>query len=207
MMKWFRRLVGTLLFLCALLVAGYLCRAPLLRAAAAAWIVNEPLSKADVIVVLGGGLENRPFEAARLFQLSLAPKILLMKPRLTPATELGLTPSEADLTRSVLLKMGIPDQAIFVTSDMVTNSFDESIALRNWARTNGVKSVIVPTDIFHTRRVCWLFGKELKRTGIRVQIEAVPVHQYTAGDWWRHEEGIIAFQNEVLKYAYYRVKY
>src|ERR1039457_6149469 len=207
MMKWFRRLVGTLLFLCALLVAGYLCRAPLLRGVAQAWIVNEPLSKADVIVVLGGGPDTRPFEAARLFQLSLAPKILLMKPRLTPATELGLTPSEAELTRSVLLKMGIPDQAIFVTSDMVTNSYDESIALRNWARTNGVKRVIVPTDIFHTRRVCWLYGQELKRTGIQVEIEAVPVHQYTAGDWWRHEEGIIAFQNEVLKYAYYRVKY
>ena len=26
-------------------------------------------------------------------------------------------------------------------------------------------------------------------------------------DWWQHEEGVIAFQNEVIKYLYYRFKY
>jgi uncharacterized SAM-binding protein YcdF (DUF218 family) len=206
-MKWLKRLVITLVFLSAMVVIGFLCRAPLLRAAATAWIVNERLTKADVIVVLGGGPDTRPFEAARLFQLGMAPKVLLMNPRPSPATELGLTPSEADLARGVLLKKGVPPGDIFVTADIVTNSYDESIAVRHWAGTNGVKSIIIPTDIFHTRRVRWLYGKELKGTGIQVEIEAVPVHQYSATDWWRHEDGIIAFQNEVLKYAYYRLKY
>jgi uncharacterized SAM-binding protein YcdF (DUF218 family) len=211
MLKLLKRLalglVAFCVLLCALLVAAYVFRAPLLRRAAATWIVNQPLSKADVIVVLGGGLDSRPFEAARLFQLGLAPRILLMKPRLSAVTELGLMPSEADLARGILMKKGIPASAIFVTSDLVTNSYDESIALRNWARTHGVKTAIIPADIFHTRRVCWLYGQELQATGIRVEIEAAPVRQYTANDWWRHEEGLIAFQNEVLKFAYYRVKY
>jgi len=206
-MKWLKRLLLALLALCALLALTFVFRAPLLRELADAWIVNQPLTKADVIVVLGGGLENRPFEAARLYQLGLAPRILLMKPRLSAASEIGVTPSEADLAKSILLKQGIPDRAIFVTSDSVTNSYDESIALRHWARTNRIKSAIIPTDIFHTRRVCWLYAKELRGTGIRVQIEAVPVHEYTQAKWWCGEAGIIAFQNEVLKYAYYRVKY
>jgi uncharacterized SAM-binding protein YcdF (DUF218 family) len=206
-MKWLKRLVITLVFLCALLVAVFVFRAPLLRAAATAWIVNERLTKADVIVVLGGGPDTRPFEAERLFHLGLAPKVLLMNPRPSPATELGLTPSEADLDQGVLLKKGVPSGDIFVTADIVTNSYDESIAVRHWAETNGVKSIIIPTDIFHTRRVRWLYGKELKGTSIQVEVEAVPVRQYSASDWWRHEEGIIAFQNEVLKYAYYRLKY
>jgi hypothetical protein len=47
----------------------------------------------------------------------------------------------------------------------------------------------------------------MSATGIRVEIEAVPGHEYSRDDWWQHEQGVIAFQNEVLKYAYYRLKY
>src|ERR1035438_6121553 len=202
-----KRILACLAVLCLLLFAMFMFRAPLFRAVTTAWIVNEPLSKADVIVVLGGGPDTRPFEAARLFHLGLAPKILLMNPRPSPSVQLGLYPSEPDIARGIFTHSNIPAANIVVISETVTNSYDEAIALRNWAKTNRVKSAIIPTDIFHTRRVRWLYGKQLKATGIRVEIEAVPVHQYSADDWWRHEEGIIAFQNEVLKYAYYRVKY
>ena len=101
----------------------------------------------------------------------------------------------------------VPADAIIVPATYVTNSYDESILVRHWAQANHAHKVIIPTDIFHTRRVRWLYGKELEGTGIRVQIEAVPTRDYTARNWWRHEQGLIAFQNEVLKYAYYRVKY
>ena len=52
-----------------------------------------------------------------------------------------------------------------------------------------------------------MFRKELASFGIRAQIEAVPVREYSATNWWQYEQGVVAFQNEVLKYAYYRVKY
>jgi uncharacterized SAM-binding protein YcdF (DUF218 family) len=207
MMKWVRRLLPALLALCLLAVAAFAFRAPLLRGAAHAWIVNQPLTKADVIVVLGGGPDTRPFEAARLFHLGLAPKILLMNPRHSPTVQLGLMPAEADISRNVLLKQNVPAGDIFVTSELATNSYDESIALRKWAKANHAARVIIPTDIFHTRRIRWLYGKELKGTGVRVEIEAVPALDYTADAWWQHEQGVIAFQNEILKYAYYRVKY
>jgi len=116
-------------------------------------------------------------------------------------------PAEAEISRNILLQKQVPDSDIFVTAGMVTNSFDESQILRTWAETNGVRRVIIPTDIFHTRRVRWLYGKELKGTGIQVEIEAVPGHEYNVNDWWQHEQGVIAFQNEVLKCAYYRLKY
>jgi uncharacterized SAM-binding protein YcdF (DUF218 family) len=203
-LKW---LAVLLLLLCCFFVTCYFCRAPLLRHAANAWIVNETLSQADVIVVLGGGPDTRPFEAARLFHQGIAPRILVMNPRPSSSTQLGLIPTEADLTSNILLKLDVPRSDIFVPAELVTNSFDESIVVRNWAQTNGFKRVIIPTDIFHTRRVRWLYGKELKATGIHAQIEAVPVREYSASNWWQSEQGVIAFQNEVLKYAYYRLKY
>ena len=30
---------------------------------------------------------------------------------------------------------------------------------------------------------------------------------YTRAEWWKTEAGMIAFQNEIIKYLYYRLKY
>jgi uncharacterized SAM-binding protein YcdF (DUF218 family) len=207
MFKFLKRLAITLLALCAVLLVCYGLRAPLLRGAANVWIVNDPLSKADAIVVLGGGMETRPFEAARLFHQGLAPRILLTNPRPSPTTQAGLIPTESAIARNILLQKEVPANDIFITAGMVTNTCDEAIAVRDWAKTNHIKRIIIATDSFHTRRARWIFCKELKPLGVRVEMDAVPGRQYTPGDWWRQEEGVVAFQNEVLKYAYYRVKY
>jgi hypothetical protein len=58
-----RRFIGRLttpILLIVLLVAGaWVERASLLRGMAAVWIVSDPVTSADVVAVLGGGLEVR----------------------------------------------------------------------------------------------------------------------------------------------------
>jgi uncharacterized SAM-binding protein YcdF (DUF218 family) len=186
---------------------AFACRAPLLRGLANAWIVNDPLTKADVIVVLGGGFETRPFAAARLLSLGLAPRILLMNPKPSEASKLGLIPTEANLDRAMLLKKSVPDSCIVITPEIVNSTYEESVAVGDWARTNAVHNLIVVTDTFHTRRVRWVFCKRLSPLGIHVAVDAVPVREFSTTNWWQDERGIVAFQNEVLKYAYYRIKY
>jgi hypothetical protein len=66
---------------------------------------------------------------------------------------------------------------------------------------------MIPTEIFHTRRVHWLFNRMLAGSGITPRIVALNPPEYTSADWWQHEEGLIAFQNEVIKSLYYRLKY
>lgn len=207
MFKRLKRFLLCLAALGSLLAACYLFRAPLLRGAAAAWVTNDHLDKADAIVVLGGGPETRSFEAARLYHQGLAPVILLMNPKLTPSQELGLAPSESELERRILNQKQVPDTNIVTASDIVTSTYEESLSVRKWAKTNAIKRVIIPDDVFHMRRVRWLFCKQLKTAGIQVEVEAVPVREYALTDWWQHAQGVVAFQNEVLKYAYYRVKY
>jgi uncharacterized SAM-binding protein YcdF (DUF218 family) len=206
-LKWFKRVFVTLLVLCALLAIGYVFRAPLLRGAASVWIVSDPLTKADAIVVLGGGPSTRPFEAARLFHQGLAPKILLTNPQPAPATQLGLLPADADLERSILLRENVPASCIFIAPEPVDSTHGEAVSVRDWARTNAVKHIIIPTDIFQARRARWVFRKELGPAGTQVEVEAVPVREYSATNWWQHEQGVVAFQNELLKYVFYRVKY
>ena len=209
--RWPRRLRLVVLWSCGLVVLlSVLCfvfRSPLLTGLANAWIVNDPLEKADAIVVLGGGLETRPFAAARLYHEGLAPKVLLMDVKLTPTTKLGITSPEKDLTRQVLVKQEVPDSDCITVGHGVASTYDESQAVRAWVAKTGAKRVIIPTDLFHTRRVRWLFHKQLKGMGTTVAVRAVAPTEYTATNWWTHEGGLIAFQNEVLKSAYYHLKY
>ena len=202
-----RRLAWTFGIGCALLLAGYVFRAPLLKGLAGAWVVNDPVTKADAIVILGGGLENRPFAAAKLFHDGVAPRILYMDVRFSPAEEMGITLPEKEQTHRILLSNNVPESAMTVIGSNVANTYDESRAVRAWIEKSGAKSIVIPTDPFHTRRVRWMFHKQLKGTGVALTVEAVPVREYTQGDWWRHEQGLIAFQNELVKSVYYHLKY
>ena len=206
-LKGLKRFALGLLVLCALLAAGYVFRAPLLRGAARVWIVNNPMTPADAIVVPGGGVQTRPFAAACLYHLGLAPKILLTTTRILPSEQLGVNPSDTEIARQILLKKDVPESAIVVLPEIVSSTYDEAVAVRTWAETNHLHRLIIATDIFHTRRARWVFRKELGPAGTRVEVDAVPVNDYSATNWWQHDDGVVAFQNELLKYIYYRLKY
>ena len=190
-----------------LLFAGYLFRAPLLTGLAQAWVVNDPVAKADAIVILGGGLENRPLAAAKLFQDGVAPHILYMDVKLGPAEELGILPPEADQTRRILLSKHVPETAMTMIGSSVGSTYDESRAVRAWAEKTKAKSIVIPTDPFHTRRVRWIFTKELRDTKMQIHVVAIKPLRYGIEDWWQHEEGLIAFQNEWIKLPFYWIKY
>jgi uncharacterized SAM-binding protein YcdF (DUF218 family) len=205
--RWGQRLALGFALGCLLLLALYVFRGPLCIGLARAWIVNEPIGKADAIVVLGGGLENRPFAAARLFRDRFAPKVLYMDVKASPTSELGITLPEREMNRRVLLSNGVPDTAMEGIGNAVASTYDESLAVRAWIEKTGAKSIIIPTDNFHTRRVRWLFRKQLKSTKAQIRVVAVEPFEYQTTNWWQREQGLIAFQNESIKMAYYRVRY
>jgi uncharacterized SAM-binding protein YcdF (DUF218 family) len=192
---------------CTLLLVCYVFRAPLLTGVAEAWVVNEPTPHADAIVILGGGLENRPFAAAKLFHDGVASRILYMNVRSSPVEEIGVISSEGELTHRILLSKGVPEKAMTMIGSGVASTYDESKAVQEWMEKSGAKSIVITTDAFHTHRARWIFNKELRNNHAEIHIVAVDPRRYKINDWWQHEEGVIAFQNEIIKYAYYRLKY
>jgi uncharacterized SAM-binding protein YcdF (DUF218 family) len=181
--------------------------ARLLTGIAEAWVIHDPLSQADAIIVLGGGVQTRPFEAARLFRSGYAPKILVAAPERRPSDNLGITEGDIDLTKQILLTQGVPDSAIITFGNEVSSTYEEALALREWVRQTGAKKMIIVSDPFHTRRVRWLFRKELATTGAQILTGIAAPLKYTMSNWWQTEQGLIEFQNELIKYAYYRVRY
>jgi len=106
----------------------------------------------------------------------------------------------------VLQKLGVPAAAIEPFGDHLSDTFTEATALHEWAVRNGAHRIIVPTDIFATRRLRWTLHHVFGDDAVTL-VPAVSPADYQRDNWWRNERGIIGFQNEVMKYLYYRLKY
>lgn len=181
--------------------------APILRQLADWWAVSDDLTHADAIVVLGGDLELRPFAAAALYKRGFAEKVLISNVVMGRAERLGMIPSHTELNRQVLLKLGVPESAIATFGSDNSSTFEEAEAVRAWGRQSGAKTVIVPTEMFAARRTRWIFRRVLGTAGMAVIVRAFPPPDYRLADWWRNRHGLVDFNNEVLKYLYYRARY
>lgn len=182
-------------------------RAPLLKGAARLYIVADSPIKADAIVILGGGVELRTLKAAELYHAGFANRILVMQPERTELNTLGLIVDQAELTIQLLKLKNVPDNAIALMETEVTSTREEADVLAVWAKANDAHSLLVTTDIFHTRRALWILNRKLKEVGVDVKMMAVPQKKYSADNWWQAESGVIDFQNEVIKFAVYRWRF
>lgn len=99
---------------------------------------------ADVIVVLGGGLHERPERAAQLFQQYAAPRILI--------TGAG----DDEINRFILLQKGIPPGVIEVEGDSTTTRENAQFTLKR-LRAENVHRVILVTTWYHSRRALKTF--------------------------------------------------
>lgn len=182
-------------------------RAPLLRGIARLYIVADSPAPADAIVILGGGVELRGLKAAELYHAGFANRILVMRPERTELNTLGLIVDQAELTIQLLKLKNVSDTAIVLLESEVTSTFDEAEALATWAKLNQAHSLLVSTDLFHTRRARWILNRKLAEIGVDVRMMAVPQKKYSADNWWQAEDGVIDFQNEIVKFAVYRWRY
>jgi hypothetical protein len=92
------------------LLVCWLGHESLLRRAADLWIVSDPLTHTDAIVILGGNSQTRPPVAADLHWRGLANKVLVSHW------------SDFPLNRAALLKLGVPASAIEVFGKANTNT-------------------------------------------------------------------------------------
>jgi uncharacterized SAM-binding protein YcdF (DUF218 family) len=207
---WARR-IGRLgvrvLVLGSLAACAWLVREPLLRGAADLWIASDEVTHADAVVVLGGQIEIRPFAAAELYHQGLVSIVLVSNNQEGRAAAIGAVQGHTEANRHVLLKLGIPDNAIEIFGQANRSTRDEAIALREWVDRHGASTIIIPTEMFVARRVRWIFERELAGRNVRIEVPSYEPAEYARAAWWKSSAGLIAFQNEVIKYVYYRLKY
>lgn len=186
--------------------AAWLEREPLLRALAAWWIVSDPVEPADAVAVFGGGLQSRPFAAAAYYTQGLVKRVVISGVAESRAERIGAEIPHIAANRAVLLKLGVPESAIGVFGSNLTNTESEAVALHEWALAAGVRSILVPTEIFTARRVRWALRRAFGQDA-EIRVVALDPDDYDRTNWWRHENGVVMFQNEIIKYLFYRIAY
>jgi uncharacterized SAM-binding protein YcdF (DUF218 family) len=165
------------------------------------WLVREdPLGKADVVVVLSGGLPFRAEGAAGIFKSGYAPAVWVSRPE-GPQEELAALGihfvGEEEYNRDILMEQGVPDAAIRIFPDTIVNTQDEVTEISRDMRREGRHTVIIVTSPQHTRRVKALWRK-LVGDDPRVIVRAAYGDPFDADHWWRSTGDVLAVVRESM---------
>jgi uncharacterized SAM-binding protein YcdF (DUF218 family) len=186
----------------ALMVFVFLCWAALVAfRGTGRWLVREdPLAKADEIVVLSGTMPMRAEEAGRIFQMGYAPQVWVSTPN-SPRGELAAMgipfSGEEDYSRAVLLHEGVPAVDVKIFPQPIVDTENEIEEISNQMRRDGKTSAIVVTSPQHTRRVRLLWSR-LAGSDLRLIVREAPQDAFDADHWWRNTRDTFAVVREVL---------
>src|SRR6266852_194284 len=157
----------------------YLVRRPILRLAAESWIVEDPLDKADALIVLGDDnfYADRATRGVQLFREGKAPVIVASGRRLRPNAGI------AELMEHDLVERGVPRDKIVRFVHDADSTLEEARALARLVRERKWHNVIVVTSNFHTRRARYIFQRVFPQ-GMVVHIASARDGDVDPEHWW-----------------------
>jgi len=144
-----------LLFIVALCALVYFARHPIMRFLAESWVVDEPASHADAIVVLGDDnfYADRATHAAELYRQGVASLVVASGRRLRP--DAGIS----ELMEHDLVERGVPKEKILRFTHDADSTTEEARAVAKLAADHHWKSLVIVTSNYHTRRTRYIFEK------------------------------------------------
>lgn len=175
----------------------------------AEWLrVQDPVAKADAVFILSGNVVWRAPLAARLYREDRAPRLLVTGGYYSDyfLVLTGEHLTDAEVVARVLSKLGVPRSAMTLVKGG-TSTYEEALILRKQVDDLGLRSVIVVTSNFQSRRARWIFRKVLRDRSVALSFVEANHAVFTPRDWWRHEEGLITVSNEYIKLVYYALRY
>jgi len=183
-----------LLLLSLLLLTVYAVRAPLLTTLADWWIVDEPLERSQVILVLGGDnvMGDRVRHAVELYRQGWAPRLLVS------GTSLRSYFNEVELMQREAVNLGVPQEHLIAVPQRASSTLAEALALQRVLAEHDFRKIIVVTSNYHTRRSRLIFRQLYRERGTQVLVSAAPDFEFQPQRWWKDREGRIRFVWEVL---------
>ena len=112
-------------------------------------------------------------------------------------------PTEAEFSRDVMIRLGMPPDAIAIAPGVHNSTAQESQTLRNLARVRGWRRIIAVTSKFHTRRAGMAARREVGGMGVEVIVRG---SRYDAADpahWWRRRSDVRSVLFESQKVVAY----
>lgn len=167
--------------------------------------VEDPPEKADVIFIPGSRKAEHAIRAAELYKAGYAPYVLpsgrytisrgyfLPLPEPLCSEYPGTFETEWHFLRAVLMKHGVPEQAI-LREDQATYTWENAQLSRDVLQKQGIeaKTAILCCHAFHARRALLYYQAAMPETRFVVCPAQTP--GYTRDNWFTTEKG----RNRVL---------
>ena len=169
---------------------------------------EDPLTKADAIFVLAGTLAERPLEAADLFRAGYAPRIVVTGAAREQAVvhleKLGIQVATwFDLNQEILLRVGVPQEALIVPRFVHDNTAEEARTLRELVDQHAWRRVIVVSSKYHLRRAGLAVRRALRGTEVEVILRGSRYDESTPEQWWKRRRDIRWLATELPKLLAY----
>lgn len=175
-------------------------------------IVEKKLEKADTILILAGSgaYLERTQKAVEIFKQGVAPKILLTD----DGEKTGWSRSEkrnipyVEMAQRNLVSLGVPSENIEIFKPIGSGTIYEAQIIKEKARENNWKSILLVTSAYHTRRALGTFEKLLAADNVEIGIVSnASEHQAPAVYWWLTAQGWNWVAGEYAKSFYYWLYY
>lgn len=203
--KKFRIIFGSLIILWILI-------APLL---ARLLVVEKPLERADAIFIFSGSSVyiERSSKAFEVFTNGVSGKIIL-----TDDGERGgwsqtekRNPPFVELARVELQKDGVPAENIEILQPDGSGTIYEARVLAGAIKKENLKSVLLVTSAYHSRRAYWITEKVLRENNLEITLGIVTPEtgKQTPSPyfWWLFPRGWSFVAGEYVKGVYYWLYY
>jgi uncharacterized SAM-binding protein YcdF (DUF218 family) len=163
----------------------YLGRHPIFRFIAESWVVEDPLNRADALIVLSDDdfYADRATRAAELFREGKASLVIASGRRLRPTVGI------VELMEHDLIERGVPKDKILRVQEAET--------LANLAKARKWHSAIVVTSNYHTRRARYIF-RHVFPQGIEVRVASARDADFDPEAWWEKRKSSKLFMREIV---------
>ena len=171
----------------------YLVRHPIFRFIAESWVVEDPLNKADALIVLSDDnfYADRATRAAELFREGKASLVVASGRKLRP------TAGIAELMEHDLIERGVPKDKILRVPEDGDSTLEEAETLAKLVRAKKWHSAIVVTSNYHTRRARYIY-RHVFPQGIEVRVASARDGDFDPQAWWEKRKSSKLFVREVF---------
>jgi uncharacterized SAM-binding protein YcdF (DUF218 family) len=173
------------------------------RDAGTALVAHVELERPDAIVSLASHEWERLPATAALALKNPSAKVLLTVP--IAANPFNCHDCGHRVDR--LVAAGVARKRIVMLPRRVFRTRDEAEAVREWAPRHGVRSVMVVTSAYHTRRALDTFRNMLGGTGIAVGVYPAGLSDVEPDRWWRHKYDRWYVGDEWRARVYYLIRF
>jgi uncharacterized SAM-binding protein YcdF (DUF218 family) len=169
---------------------------PVLQWAGNFLVVRDTLTRSDAVIAVSGDGPERVATSVELMRQGLARRLIISGGVYGPGI------NAAHVMRDQALQSGVLPNDILV-DDQATSTAANALGAARVMNSHGLRSAILVTSPYHTRRAGMMFHRVFLREGLALRVHAVERSFFRVDGWWTRREDRHLVTGEYLKLIAY----